>query len=206
LAEQSHPDGAAVPDSPNSDPKPIASFADAAAFDSWLAENHGSHPGIWMRIAKRGAPETSVTYAEALDVALRFGWIDGQKRALDRFYWLQSFTQRRSTSVWSKRNVEKATAMIEAGTMHPAGLAQVEAAKADGRWDRAYEGSPGASASPEFLAALEANPAAKSFYETLNAVNRYALYYRIHSAKKPETRAKRIETFIDMLARGEKFH
>jgi uncharacterized protein YdeI (YjbR/CyaY-like superfamily) len=195
-----------MPESPNSDPKTIESFADAVAFESWLADNHEAHPGIWMRIAKRGASETSVSYAEALDVALRFGWIDGQKRALDRFYWLQSFTQRRSTSVWSKRNVEKATAMIEAGTMQPAGLAQVEAAKADGRWERAYEGSPGASPSPEFLAALDANPAARSFYETLNAVNRYALYYRIQSAQKPETRAKRIETFVDMLARGEKFH
>lgn len=195
-----------MPESSKSDPKTVESFADAEAFEAWLADNHATHPGIWMRIAKQGAPEPSVSYQDALDVALRFGWIDGQKRGIDRFHWLQSFTRRRSTSVWSKRNVEKATAMIEAGTMHPAGLAQVEAAKADGRWDRAYEGSLGASPSPEFLEALDANAQAKRFYETLDSANRYALYFRIQSAKKPETRARRIESFVEMLARGEKFH
>ena len=119
------------------DDKPIEEFADAAAFDSWLEANHADHPGVWLRIAKKGAPTTSVSYAQALDVALAWGWIDGQKRPIDEHYWQQAFTQRRARSVWSKRNVDKATAMIEAGTMHPAGLAQVEAAKADGRWQRA---------------------------------------------------------------------
>jgi uncharacterized protein YdeI (YjbR/CyaY-like superfamily) len=181
-------------------------FPDGTAFDLWLARNHATHPGIWLKIAKRTAPETTVNYEEALDCALSWGWIDGQKRAIDHDYWLQSFGPRRPKSVWSKRNVEKAMVMIEAGTMHPAGLAQVDAAKADGRWDRAYEGSLLAAPSPEFLAALEANPAAKEFYATLNSANRYALYYRIQSARKPETRDSRIAAFVDMLARGETFH
>ncbi len=188
------------------DPKSEMQFADSAAFDRWLAQNHSTNPGIWMKIAKRTAPETTINYQEALDCALSYGWIDGQKRAIDQDYWLQSFGPRRPQSVWSKRNVEKAMAMIELGTMHPAGLAQVDAAKADGRWDRAYEGSLRANPSPEFLAALEANPAAKDFYATLNSANRYALYYRIQSARKPETRDSRIAAFVDMLARGETFH
>ncbi len=188
------------------DEKTVEQFADAAAFESWLAANHADHPGIWMKIAKKGAAEPTVSYEDALDVALAYGWIDGQKRPLDAEYWLQAFTQRRPRSVWSKRNVEKATAMIERGAMHPAGLAHVDAARADGRWDRAYEGSRGASPSPEFLAALEANPAAREFYETLSAVNRYAFYYRIQNAKQDDTRARRIAAFVEMLARGETLH
>ncbi len=186
--------------------KPTLQFADAAAFEAWLAENHADHPGAWLRIAKRGAPTKSIGYGQALDVALAYGWIDGQKRPLDEHYWLQAFTQRRSRSVWSKRNVDKATAMIEAGTMHPAGLAQVEAAKADGRWDRAYAGPASATESAEFLAALDARPMAREFYATLNSANRFAFYYRIQTARKAETRALRIEAFVAMLERGEKFH
>jgi uncharacterized protein YdeI (YjbR/CyaY-like superfamily) len=188
------------------DEKTTTRFADAAAFASWLETNHANHPGVWMQIAKKGAPEATVSYNDALDVALAYGWIDGQKRPLDVHYWLQAFTQRRSRSVWSKRNVDKVMAMTSAGTMKPAGLAQVDAAKADGRWERAYEGSSGAKESPEFLAALDGNPAAKQFYSTLNSVNRYALYYRIQSARKDETRARRIEAFVEMLARGETFY
>jgi uncharacterized protein YdeI (YjbR/CyaY-like superfamily) len=188
------------------DEKTVLSFPDAAAFASWLEANHADHPGIWMRISKRGAPETTVKYDQALDVALTYGWIDGQKRPVDDHYWLQAFTHRRAQSVWSKRNVDRVTAMTAAGTMRPAGLAEVDAAKADGRWQRAYEGSATADPSPEFLAALDRNPAAKRFYATLNSANRYAFYYRIHSAKKPETRDKRIEAFVEMLARGETFH
>jgi uncharacterized protein YdeI (YjbR/CyaY-like superfamily) len=184
----------------------IAQFADASAFDEWLAVNHADHPGIRMKISKRGSAVTTVSYEAALDVALSWGWVDSQKRSLDESFYIQIFTQRRARSVWSKRNVEKATAMIEAGTMHPAGIAQVDAAKADGRWERAYEGQRGSTPTPEFLAALERNPEAKAFYETLNAVNRYALYYRIQSAKKPETRNRRIDAFVEMLARGETFH
>lgn len=188
------------------DDKPTRQFADAAEFDAWLARNHAGHPGVWLKIAKKGAPTPSVSYQDALDVALAWGWIDGQKRPLDELYWLQAFTQRRARSVWSKRNVDKAVAMIEAGTMHPAGQAQVDAAKADGRWDRAYVGQAAVTESPEFLAALEANPAARAFYDTLNSTNRFAFYYRIQTARKPETRAARVESFIAMLERGEKFH
>jgi len=188
------------------DDKPVEQFVDAAAFDSWLEANHADHPGVWLRIAKTGAPTTSVSYEQALDVALTWGWIDGQKRPLDEHYWLQAFTQRRARSVWSKRNVDKATAMIEAGAMRPAGLAQVEAAKSDGRWDRAYAGSSNATEDPAFLAALAQNPAAAEFYATLNSANRFALYYRIHNAKREETRTRKIAEFVAMLERGETFH
>jgi uncharacterized protein YdeI (YjbR/CyaY-like superfamily) len=184
----------------------IEQFADAAEFAEWLARNHADHPGIRMKIAKRGGGASTVSYDEALDIALVYGWIDGQKWSFDEYFYLQGFTRRRARSVWSKRNVDKVTAIIESGSMHPAGLAEVEAAKADGRWDRAYEGQRGSTPSPEFLAALEANPAAKEFYETLSSGNRYALYFRIQSATKAETRARRIEAFVDMLARRETFH
>jgi uncharacterized protein YdeI (YjbR/CyaY-like superfamily) len=129
-----------------------------------------------------------------------------QKGSFDAEFYLQAFTPRRTRSIWSKRNVEKAAVMMEAGTMQPSGLAQVDAAKADGRWDRAYGGSPTASPPPEFLAVLEVNPAAKEFYATLNAVNRYAIYYRIHGARHDDTHARRIATFVDMLAGGEKLY
>jgi uncharacterized protein YdeI (YjbR/CyaY-like superfamily) len=188
------------------DDKVTLLFADATVFATWLDANQAEHPGVWMRIAKRGAPEPSVSYEDALEVALAYGWIDGQKRSLDDHYWLQAFTRRRPRSVWSRRNVDKATSMISAGTMKPAGLAEVAAARADGRWDRAYAGSAAATPSPEFLDALELNPEAKAFYETLNSVNRFALYYRIHSAKTDATRQRRIATFVDMLSRGETLH
>lgn len=188
------------------DDKSVEQFADAAAFDAWLAANHLDHPGVWMRIAKKGAPSSSVSYQEALDVALAYGWIDGQKRPVDEHYWLQAFTQRRPRSAWSQRNVEKVAAMIEAGTIHPTGLAQVDAAKADGRWDRAYAGPANAKESPEFLAALDENPSAKAFYATLSSANRFALYYRIQGAKRQDTRDRKIAEFVAMLERGETFH
>jgi uncharacterized protein YdeI (YjbR/CyaY-like superfamily) len=186
--------------------KPLAEFADAASFRTWLAEHHADHAGIRMKIAKKASGVRTVTYDEALDVALAFGWIDGQKGSFDADYFLQAFTRRRPRSVWSTRNVKKVTAMIESGTIQPAGLAEVEAARADGRWERAYEGSTTAAPTPEFLAALDQSPAAKEFYGTLNSANRYALYFRIHNAKREETRARLIATFVDMLARGETFH
>ncbi len=184
----------------------IAQFADASAFAKWLEHNHADHIGIRMRVAKRGSTTPTVTYDEAVGVALRFGWIDGPKASLDEEFYLQTFAPRRPRSVWSKRNVDRVNALIMEGVMHPAGLAQVEAAKADGRWDRAYEGSRGSKPDPMFLKALNKNPPAKAFYKTLDAANRYALYYRIQSAVKPETRAARIEAFVDMLARRETFH
>jgi uncharacterized protein YdeI (YjbR/CyaY-like superfamily) len=186
----------------NSD-KPFEEFADAAAFRFWLEANHETHAGIRMKIAKKGMGVSTVSYDQALDVALAFGWIDGQKGSFDKVYFTQVFTQRRARSTWSKRNVDKIAVLIESGEMHPAGLAQVEAAKADGRWDRAYEGSAAHTPPPEFLAALEANPAAKEFYATLNSVNRYAIYFRIQNAKRAETRARNVEKFVQMLARGE---
>ena len=186
--------------------KEIAQFADASSFADWLAQNHADHAGIRMKIAKRGSETATVSYDDAVGVALRFGWIDGPKASLDADFYLQTFTPRRPKSIWSKRNVDRVTAMTLEGAMHPAGLAEVEAAKADGRWDRAYEGQRGSKASPEFLKAVNKNPAAKAFYKTLNAANRYALYYRIQSAVKPETRERRIEAFVEMLARGETFH
>jgi uncharacterized protein YdeI (YjbR/CyaY-like superfamily) len=184
----------------------IMQFADASAFANWLAINQAEHPGIRMKIAKRGSTTPTVSYDDSVGIALQFGWIDGPKASFDAEFYLQTFTRRRPQSIWSKRNVERATALIEAGSMHPAGLVQVDAAKADGRWERAYEGQRGSTPSPEFLAALEKNKAAKKFFKTLNAANRYALYYRIQSARKQETRDARIEAFVEMLARGETFH
>ena len=188
------------------DERIIGEFAGVDEFRAWLHENHAQHPGVWLRIGKGAAAATTISYQDALLVALEFGWIDGPKNAMDSQFWLQRFTHRRPRSVWSKRNVELVTTMIENGTLRPSGLAEVEAAKADGRWERAYEGSAGATPTPEFLAALDANPDAKAFYEKLNAANRYALYYRIQSAKREDTRARRIATFVEMLARGEAFH
>jgi uncharacterized protein YdeI (YjbR/CyaY-like superfamily) len=193
-------------DKKTTDEKTIEQFADSEALRAWLEVNHGEHPGIWLKIAKKSASVTTVNYDEAVDAALCYGWIDGKKIGFDAEFFLQSFTRRRARSVWSKRNIDKVAALIEARAVQPAGLAQIEAAKADGRWDRAYAGSSEATPLPEFLAALDANPAAKQFYETLNSVNRYALYFRIHSAKREDTRARRIATFVDMLARGEKLH
>lgn len=181
-------------------------FAKPGDFHAWLEQHHATSPGIWMRIAKAGSGVTTVTYDEALEVALTFGWIDGQKRRYDETYWLQGFTRRTPRSPWSKRNREKAEALIEAGRMQPSGLAEVERAKADGRWDRAYDGQQTAEPPAEFLTALEASPAAKEFFATLNSVNRYAIYYRVQDAKRPETRARRIAKFVDMLARGETIH
>jgi uncharacterized protein YdeI (YjbR/CyaY-like superfamily) len=185
---------------------PILFFADRTAFRKWLTAHHDSTPGLWLRIAKAGSPSKSVTYAEALDVALCFGWIDGQKKSHDADFFLQRFTPRQKRSPWSKRNREHVARLIAAGEMHPAGLAAVEAAQADGRWDRAYD-SPGTSKVPDdFQAALDEHPKAKAFFETLNSANRYALLYRIQTAVKPETRARKIAEFVAMLQRKEKLH
>jgi uncharacterized protein YdeI (YjbR/CyaY-like superfamily) len=187
--------------------KPFAQFADGSAFREWLDANHATHTGIRMKIAKKGAPTRTLSYDEAVDAALAYGWIDGQKGSFDAEFYVQVFTQRRPRSVWSRRNVEKVATLIEAGMMMPAGLAQVEAAQADGRWAKAYEG--GAATAPDqadFIAALEMNPAAKEFYATINAANRYAIYWRINDAKLDATRARRIASFVEMLGRGETLH
>ena len=162
--------------------------------------------GILLRIYKKDSGVTSVTYAEALDQALCFGWIDGQKKPRDNESWLQKFTPRRAKGVWSKRNTEHAERLIKSGAMAPAGLKEVTAAKEDGRWKAAYD-SPGSATPPDdFLTALNKNKKAKAFFETLNKSNIYAIVYRLQTAKKPETRTKRMKMILAMMARGEKFH
>ena len=161
---------------------------------------------MWLRIAKVGARLKSITYAEALDVALCFGWIDGQKRSHDAQSFLQKFVPRRKRSAWSKRNREHVERLMAAGEMHPAGLAAVAAAKADGRWDRAYDSPATATVPDDLQAALDRNPKARAFFETLTSANRYAILYRIQTAVKPETRARRIAEFVAMLKRHETLH
>lgn len=181
-------------------------FPDARAFDAWLKKHHASSPGLWLKLAKKGADVPSVSYAEAVEVALTWGWIDGQKRAHDDRFWLQRFCPRTNKSLWSKINCDKATRLIAAGKMQPAGLAEVERAKRDGRWDAAYD-SPSASTVPDdFARAIAKNARAKKFFATIDASNRYAMLWRVQTAKKAETRARRIETFVAMLARGELLH
>jgi uncharacterized protein YdeI (YjbR/CyaY-like superfamily) len=178
-------------------------FGSAAEFEEWLREHHDSAAGVWIRFARKGAGVPSVTYLEALHVALCFGWIDGQARSLDDAWYVQRFTPRRPRSIWSKRNREFATALIEAGRMQPAGLAEVERARADGRWDAAYDAPSTATVPEDLQAALDARPEAAVFFATLNSRNRYAILHRIQTAKRPETRARRIERFVTMLAAGE---
>jgi uncharacterized protein YdeI (YjbR/CyaY-like superfamily) len=188
------------------DALPILPFPDAAAFEAWLEAEHERTPGVLLKLAKKGSGIATVTYAEALEVALCFGWIDGQKRGFDERFFLQRFTPRRRDSRWSKVNREKATALIAAGRMRSAGLAQVEAAKANGRWEAAYDGASTATVPDDLQAALDANPAAAAFFATLTGANRYAVLYRVQDAKRPETRAKRIAAYVEMLARGETLH
>jgi len=187
------------------DELPVRLFADPAALEAWLEENEEAD-GVWLKIAKKGAPEPSVTYGEALEVALCFGWIDSQKRGLDETHFLQRFTPRRPRGRWSKINREKAEKLIEAGKMHPAGVAEVEAAKADGRWEAAYEGQGTAKVPPDLQRELDANAAAADFFSTLDSANRYAILYRLDEAKKPETRERRLRKFVEMLEQGETLH
>jgi uncharacterized protein YdeI (YjbR/CyaY-like superfamily) len=182
---------------------PVALFRDKEEWTSWLDSHHATAAGVWLRIAKKGSALVSVSISEALDAALCYGWIDGQRNSLDADSYLQKFTPRRKRSVWSKINRENVARLIRSGAMRPAGMAAVEAAKADGRWERAYD-SPGSSNVPADLeTALQASPQAKAFFETLKSNNRYAILYRVQTAVKPETRARRIREFIDMLERGE---
>ncbi len=185
---------------------PMMQFESAQQWEDWLRENHATSPGVRLQIAKKGSDYNTLTYAEALDVALCYGWIDGQKQALDDNFWLQRFTPRRPRSAWSKVNTEKAAALIAQGRMQPAGLKVIEAAKQDGRWDAAYESQSRAVVPEDFLAALDKNPKAKAFFATLTSVNRYAIFYRIQTAKKPETRRARIEKFIAMLNENQKLY
>jgi uncharacterized protein YdeI (YjbR/CyaY-like superfamily) len=187
----------------SADEYPILLFSDQAAWREWLDHHHESERGVWLRLAKAASALQSVSRDEALDVALCYGWIDGQAKKYDEDSWLQKFTPRGKKSVWSKRNREHVERLIAAEQMQPAGYAAIEAAKADGRWDRAYD-SPGSATVPDDLqAALDEHPKAKAFFEQLKSANRFAILYRIQTAVKPETRARRIEKFVAMLGRGE---
>ena len=181
-------------------------FATQRAFETWMRKHHASSDGEWLQLAKAGADRPTVTYAEAIEVALCWGWIDGQKKSLDDQHWLQRFTPRRARSLWSKINRAKADALVESGRMQPPGQAEIDRAKADGRWDAAYDGARTSTVPEELQAALDASPKAKAFFAALDGTNRYAVLWRVQTAKKPETRAKRIETLVAMLARGEKIH
>jgi uncharacterized protein YdeI (YjbR/CyaY-like superfamily) len=184
----------------------ILSFRTPVEFRKWLTKNHDQSDRIWLLLAKKNSGQASVTYAEALDEALCFGWIDGQKKPHDESAWLQRFSRRRPRSGWSKLNTQHTDRLIAAGRMQPAGQAEIDAARSDGRWTAAYD-SPSTDTIPEdFLAALRKNKKAQKFFESLNKSNRYAISYRLQTAKKPETKVKRIEAIVAMLARGEAFH
>ncbi|HET9625965.1 MAG TPA: YdeI/OmpD-associated family protein [Kofleriaceae bacterium] len=177
-----------------------------AQWNAWLARHHASADAAVVMLTKKGAPPPILTYAEALDVALCWGWIDGHKRPHDEHVWLQRFSPRRARSAWSKINRGKAEALIAAGKMQPAGLAEVERARADGRWDAAYDSSRTAQVPDDLAAALARAPAAGALFAELDAANRYAILYRVQAAKRAETRAAKIEALVAMLARGETLH
>lgn len=181
-------------------------FKSPRAFRAWLTKNHDRSEGIWLRIYKKDCGAATVTYAEALDQALCYGWIDGQKQAYDAQSWLQKFTPRQPNSGWSKNNTKHAERLIKSGAMTAAGFKEVEDAKADGRWQAAYDAFSSGAVPDDFLKELERDKKAKAFFATLNKTNLYSIVYRLQTAKKPETRAKRMQAIIAKLARGEKFH
>lgn len=185
---------------------PVRLFKDDASWETWLARQHATSAGLWLRIAKAGSGVRSVSYAEALDVALCYGWIDGQKKSFDDTTWLQQFTPRGKRSMWSKINREKVQRLIESGRMQPAGLDAVERAKVNGQWDAAYDSHRTAAIPEDFQRALDARPRAKAFFATVNSTNRYAILFRIQTVKRAETRAKKIAQFVDMLERHETIH
>jgi uncharacterized protein YdeI (YjbR/CyaY-like superfamily) len=185
---------------------PIVSFPTAQKWRAWLATNHASLSGAQLRIFKKGSGQKSVSYDEALDEALCFGWIDGQKKAYDEKSWIQKFMPRRSKSIWSKRNKEHIARLIKEKRMMPSGLREVEAAKKDGRWDAAYDSPKNMKIPPDFLRELKKDKSAYVFFKTLNKANLYAIAWRLQTAKKPETREKRMQTILAMLAQGKRFH
>ena len=189
-----------------SDDLEVIAFDSAGEFERWLGEHCESSPGIWLKLRKKSPGVVALDYKQALDLALCHGWIDGQKAALDDSWWLQRFTPRKPRGRWSKINRERATVLIDEGRMRPQGLAQVERAQADGRWEAAYAGARTATVPDDLAQALAAEPAAAEFFATLDSANRYAVLYRVQDAKRPETRARRIATFVAMLAEGKKLH
>lgn len=188
------------------DDDPIMYFETPAKFEAWLKKNHAKIDGIWLAIAKKNGNAESVSYVEAVEIALCWGWIDGQKRKLDENHSLQRFTPRRPRGPWSQINVDRIAALTKAKRMQPSGIAVVERAKADGRWARAYGGQATATIPDDLAAALKKNKAAAAFFETITKTNRYAILYRVNDARKPETRALRIEKFVAMLAEGKTIH
>ncbi len=187
-------------------PGAIRGFKTRKDFAAWLEKNHKTSPAVWVRIAKKNSGVSSITYAEGVEVALCYGWIDAQKLPEDETAWLQRFMPRRPRSIWSKVNREKVLALIASGEMKPAGLEEMERARKDGRWEAAYD-SPSAAAVPaDFEKELDRHPKAKAFYKTLNKANSYAILWRLQTAKKAETRAKRMRSFIEMLEKGETLH
>lgn len=185
---------------------PILLFGDQQAWERWLDANHATAPGVWLRLAKKASALSSVSYAEALDVALCYGWIDGQVKKLDDDSYIQKFTPRGRKSTWSKINVGKVARLEAEGRMRPAGRAAIDAAKADGRWDAAYDSARTITVPDDLAAALARKPKAKRFFESLDRTNRYAVIWRVQTAVKPETRARRIAQLVEMLGRGEKLH
>jgi uncharacterized protein YdeI (YjbR/CyaY-like superfamily) len=183
--------------------QPTKPFASQKTFATWLDKNHAKSDGLWIKIAKKDSGIPSVTYAEALEVALCYGWIDGQRNRLDDTYFLQRFTPRRARSMWSAINCAKATALIDDGQMHPAGMREVERAKADGRWDAAYASQATAAIPPELERRFRKNAKVRKFFESLDSRNRYSVLHRIATAKKPETRERKAEQFFEMLKNGE---
>ncbi len=185
---------------------PVLPFPNKKKWGDWLAKQHDKSAGVWLKLAKKDSRIPSIIYEEALDVALCYGWIDGQKKGFDDQYWLQKFTPRGPKSIWSKINTEKVERLITSGEMKPSGLKAIELAKQDGRWDAAYASQKNITIPEDFQAALDKNKKAKDFFAALKSAERYSFLFRIHYAKRSETRAKRIQQFVDMLERGEKIH
>jgi uncharacterized protein YdeI (YjbR/CyaY-like superfamily) len=188
------------------DELPVIPFATQELWEQWLEKNHAESTGIWIQFFKKGSGIASVNYAEALDAALCYGWIDAQLKSIDALCYKQHFTPRRPKSIWSKRNIEHIDRLSKEGRMKPAGLREAEAAKADGRWDVAYDSQSNITEPEDFLAELKKDKKAFDFYEALNKANKYAICWRLQTAKRPETRDKRKKEILDMLAREEKFH
>jgi uncharacterized protein YdeI (YjbR/CyaY-like superfamily) len=185
---------------------PVLAFADLKALETWLGSQPSGAPGVWIKFARKGALEATLTKDAAIDAALCHGWIDGKLETYDDAHWLVRFTPRRPASKWSLRNRNRALELKEQGRMRPAGLAQIEAAMADGRWDQAYASAGAAQVPSDLQSALNANPVAAAFFKTLSSRNRYAILYRIGAVKKAETRKRKIEEFVAMLSRGETIH
>jgi uncharacterized protein YdeI (YjbR/CyaY-like superfamily) len=188
------------------DDLPVLGFGDQAGWESWLDEHHALSAGVWLKIAKKGSGARSVSYAEALEVAICFGWIDGQKDRLDDGHWLQRFTPRKPGGKWSRINTGRAAELIKSGRMRPRGQREVDSAQADGRWEAAYEGQRAITVPADLQRELAGNDAAREFFATLSSVNRYAILYRIGSVKRPETRARKIARYVAMLAEHKTIH